>query len=35
MVEEEEMTDSEAIMKIAQAMKDNAPTAEEKQSVHT
>ena len=33
--EEQPMTDDEAIMKIAQAMKDNAPTQDEKQNVHT
>jgi len=32
---EQDMTDEEAIMKIAQAMKDNAPSAEDRQSVHT
>jgi len=32
---EKEMTDDEAIMKIAAAMKDNAPTQEDKHSVHT
>jgi hypothetical protein len=31
----EEMSDNEAIMKIAAAMKDNAPSQEEKQNVHT
>ena len=31
----ENMTDEQAIMKIASAMKDNAQTAEDKQSVHT
>ena len=31
----QELTDNEAIMKIALAMKDNAPTQEDKQSVHT
>ena len=31
----EEISDEEAIMKIAQAMKDNAPTTEDKQNVHT
>lgn len=30
-----EMSDEEALMKIAQAMKDNAPSAEDKQSVFT
>ena len=29
-----EMSDDEAILKIAAAMKDNAPTAEDRQSVH-
>ena len=33
--QKDEMTDEEAILKIASAMKDNAPTAEDKQSVHT
>jgi len=32
---EQEMSDEEAIMKIAQAMKGNEPTAEEKHSVFT
>ena len=32
---EEPMTDEEALLKIAQAMKDNAPTQEDKQNVHT
>lgn len=32
---QEEMTDEQAILKIAQAMKDNAPTPDEKQNVHT
>ena len=32
--EQQEMSDQEAIMKIAAAMKDNAPSPEEKQSVH-
>lgn len=32
---EQELTDEEAIMKIASAMKENAPTQEDKQSVHT
>ena len=32
---EEEMSDEQAIMKIAQAMKDNAPSQEDKQNVHT
>jgi hypothetical protein len=31
----EEMSDEETIMKIAAAMKDNAPSQEEKQNVHT
>jgi len=31
----ESMSDEEALMKIAQAMKDNAPSPEDKQSVHT
>jgi hypothetical protein len=39
MVEEtntnDEMTDEQALMKIAQAMKDNTPTQDEKQNVHT
>lgn len=40
MVEEQtqqtgELSDDEAILKIAQAMKDNAPTEEQKQNVHT
>ncbi len=30
----EELTDEEAIMKIASAMKDNTPSLEDKQSVH-
>lgn len=30
-----EISDEEAIIKIAQAMKDNAPTPDEKQNVHT
>ena len=34
MAEEQELSDEEAIMKIAAAMKDNAPTAEDRQSVH-
>ena len=29
------LTDEEAIMKIASAMKENAPTVEDKQSIHT
>lgn len=33
--ETEELTDEQAIMKIAAAMKDNAPAQEEKQNVHT
>ncbi len=32
--QQQEMSDDEAIMKIAAAMKDNAPTAEDRQSVH-
>jgi len=32
---EQEMSDEEAIMKIAQAMKDNAPSQEDKQNVHS
>ena len=32
---EEPMTDEQALLKIAQAMKDNAPTQEEKSNVHT
>ena len=32
---EENMSDEEAIMRIAAAMKDNAPTQDEKPSVHT
>jgi len=35
MGEEKEMTDEEAIMKIASAMKNNATNPEDKQSVHT
>ena len=31
----ESISDEEAILKIAQAMKDNAPTPDEKQNVHT
>jgi hypothetical protein len=31
----ESLTDEEALMKIAQAMKDNAPSQDEKQNVHT
>lgn len=34
MSEEETMSDEEAIIKIAQAMKDNAPDSEEKHNVH-
>jgi len=33
--EQQELSDEEAIMKIASAMKDNVPTQEDKQSVHT
>jgi hypothetical protein len=33
--QQEELTDEEAIMRIAQAMKDNAPSADEKHNVHT
>jgi len=33
--QQEELTDEQAIMKLAAAMKDNAPTQEDKQSVHT
>ena len=32
---QEEISDEEAILKIAQAMKDNAPSQEDKQNVHT
>ena len=32
---QENMTDEEALMKLAQAMKDNAPSQEEKQNIHT
>lgn len=32
---EENMSDEEALLKIAQAMKDNAPTIDEKQNVHS
>lgn len=32
---EENLSDEEAILKLAAAMKDNAPTQEEKQNVHT
>lgn len=32
--QQEELTDEEAIMKIASAMKDNTPSLEDKQSVH-
>lgn len=35
MTEEKEMSDEEAIMKIAAAMKDNVPSQDEKQNVHT
>lgn len=35
MVQEMTQEDEEALMKIAQAMKDNAPSPEEKQNVHT
>jgi hypothetical protein len=35
MVEETEISDEEAILKIAQVMKDNAPTPDEKVNVHT
>ena len=35
MSDEQEMSDEEAIMKIASAMKDNAPTQEERQNIHT
>ena len=36
MAEEQEMSDDEALMKIAQAMgKENAPSQDEKQNVHT
>ena len=31
----EDLTDEEALMKIAQAMKDNAPSQDEKHNVHT
>lgn len=31
----EDMSDEEAIMKIAQAMKDNAPSQDEKHNVHS
>ena len=31
----EELTDEQLLMKLASAMKDNAPTQEEKQNVHT
>ena len=34
-VQSEKITDEEAILKIAAAMKDNAPAQEEKQNVHT
>lgn len=33
--EKKEMSDEEALLKIAEAMKDNAPSSEEKQNVHT
>lgn len=33
--EQQEMSDEEAILKIAQAMKDNVPSQEEKQNIHT
>lgn len=33
--ETEELSDEAALMKIAQAMKDNAPSPDEKQNVHT
>lgn len=33
--QEQEISDEEAIIKIAQAMKDNAPSQEDKQNVHT
>ena len=33
--QEKSLSDEEALMKIAQAMKDNAPTQEDKQSIHT
>jgi len=33
--QQEDMSDEEAIMRIAQAMKDNAPTQEDKVNVHT
>lgn len=32
---QQEMSDEEAILKIAQAMKDNTPSSDEKQNVHT
>lgn len=35
MTEQKDLSDEEAIMKIASLMKDNAPTQEDKQSVHT
>lgn len=35
MSDEQEMSDDEALMKIAAAMKENAPTQEEKQNVHS
>jgi len=33
--QQQDISDEEAIMKIAQAMKDNAPSQEDKQNVHT
>ncbi len=33
--QKEEMSDEQALMKIAQAMKDNAPTLDDKQNVYT
>jgi len=33
--ENQEMSDEEAIMKIASAMKDNTPSQDEKQNIHT
>jgi len=33
--EKQELSDEEALMKIAQAMKDNAPSQDEKHNVHT
>lgn len=35
LTQQQEMSDEEALMKIASAMKDNAPTAEDKQSIYT